>query len=79
MTKEEQKKDYAMYRGAEEELLFKDGTSCLIYKDSRIRREASSLAWVKISKSSYDILVLHLLACSLMLENSFLDREQPVL
>ena len=34
----------AMKRGAEEDWLFNEGTSCLIHKDSRIKREVSLVA-----------------------------------
>ena len=58
---------------------FKEGTTCLIAKDSEIDSDNSELAVDIISKSLYDIRCLHDFEWSLMLENSGLESFIQVL
>ena len=64
--------NYAIYKVVEEVWLFKEGTTCLISKDSKIDREWSLGVWAKILKSSYEKEILHFAQWSRILEKSFL-------
>ena len=59
--------------------LFSWGTSCLMYKDSRIGRCCGLEVWAMILKSEYDMLWLHELLCERMALFSLVLRTHPVL